>query len=152
MALYDYDLGGNEKQREASEAIADIPSNRSLVVEQLTADEPAKPEAVYGLDTIEAVFKHFLPNVDIEFETEEGQPVKENLKFASVGDFGIKNMTEQSRFMRSLSQKQAAYETIIKQLRTNKVLQRVLQDPEQKAAFLSALTRLRDEIVAAETN
>lgn len=152
MALYDYDLGGNEKQREASESISEIPSNRSLVVEQLTSEEPVKPEAVYGLDTIEAVFRHFMPNLDLEFENEEGQPVKENLKFANVGDFGVKKLTEQSGFMRSLSQKKAVYEAIIKQLRSNRVLQRVLQDPEQKAAFVSALTALRDEIISGETN
>ena len=38
MALLEYGIGGNEVRTDASEAIADIPENRSLIVEQLTAD------------------------------------------------------------------------------------------------------------------
>ena len=81
MAILEYGIGGNEVKVDTSEAIANIPENRSLIVEQLTADEPVTPEAVKGLSTIEEVFAHFLPNIDVEFENEEGQPVKENFRF-----------------------------------------------------------------------
>ena len=83
MAILEYGIGGNEVKVDTSEAIANIPENRSLIVEQLTADEPVTPEAVKGLSTIEEVFAHFLPNIDVEFENEEGQPVKEKFRFSS---------------------------------------------------------------------
>ena len=103
MAILEYGIGGNEVKIDASEAVAEIPENRSLIIEQLTADEPSAPEVVTGLTTIEDVFAHFNPNIDIEFSNEEGQPVKENFRFDTVADFGVKNMTEKSSFLNEMS-------------------------------------------------
>lgn len=146
MAILEYGIGGNEVKVDASEAIANIPENRSLIVEQLTANEPVNPEAVKGLTTIEEVFNHFSPNIDVEFEDEEGQPVKENFAFSSVADFNVKNMTENSKFLHGLNVDKEFYEGLIKQLRSNKVLQRVLENPESKEAFIAALTSLKSEL------
>lgn len=146
MAILEYEIGGNEVKIDASEGIAVIPDNRSLVVEQLTAEEPVKPEAVYKLTTIEDVFAHFMPNVDIDFEDESGQTVRENLRFKNVGDFSVKNMTQQSPFLNNLSRSKDFYEGMIKQLRSNKVLQRALENPETKAAFIAALASIRQEL------
>lgn len=146
MALLEYGIGGNEVRTDASEAIANIPENRSLIVEQLTADEPISPEAVKGLTTIEEVFKHFSPNIDVEFENELGEPVKENFKFNSVADFSCKNMTANSPFLNDLNMKKDFYEGLIKQLRSNKVLQRVLENADSKEAFIAALQELKTEL------
>ncbi|NDV64642.1 type VI secretion system contractile sheath small subunit [Bacteroides sp. 224] len=146
MAILEYEIGGNEVKIDASEGIANIPDNRSMVVEHLTADEPITPEVAYNLKKIEDVFAHFNPNMDIEFENEEGQPVKENLRFNNVDDFSVKKMTQQSNFLAGLSQEKDSYEGMIKQLRSNKVLQKALQDPETKAAFIAALTSLKNEL------
>jgi len=146
MAILEYEIGGNEIKIDASEGIANIPDNRSMLVEHLTSDEPVKPEATFGLNTIEEVFAHFQPNVDIEFSSENGEPVKENLHFKNVADFGVKNMTEQSDFMNKLQQEKTFYENLEKQLRTNKVLQRALEDPEAKAAFIAVLESIRKEL------
>lgn len=148
MAILEYGIGGNEVKIDASEAIANIPENRSLIVEHLTSDDPINPEAVTGLTTIEEVFAHFAPNIDVEFENEEGQPVKENFKFHTVADFGVKNMTQQSPFLGNLDMQKEFYETLIKQLRSNKVLQRVLENSESKEAFIAALTTLKSELAA----
>ncbi len=146
MGILDYEIGGNEVKIDASEGIADIPENRTLLVEKLTADDPVNPEAVDKLNTIEDVFAHFKPNVNVEFEDESGQTVKENFKFASVGDFSVKNMTEHSQFLKSLNQQKEFYESLVKQLRTNKVLQKALEDPASKNAFIQALSELRKEL------
>ncbi len=146
MGILDYEIGGNEVKIDGSEAISQIPDNRTLLVEQLTAEEPANPEAVEKLNTVEDVFAHFRPNIDVEFETEDGQPVKENMKFSNVGDFSVKNMTEQSAFLSNLNQQNSFYETLTKQLRSNKVLQRVLENAETKEAFINALMQLKGEL------
>lgn len=146
MAILDYEIGGNEVKIDGSESIGQIPDNRTLLIEKLTAEEPANPEAVEKLSTIEEVFAHFMPNIDVEFENEAGQPVTENMKFSNVGDFSVKNMTEKSGFMNGLSQQNNFYELLTKQLRSNKVLQRALEDPETKAAFINALLQLRNEL------
>lgn len=146
MAILEYEIGGNEVKIDASEGIANLPDNRSLIVEHLTSDEPVSPEAATGLTSIESVFAHFQPNVDVEFENADGQPVKENLRFANVGDFSVKNMTQQSEFLSQLNQEKDFYTAVEKQLRTNKVLQRALEDPETKAAFIAALMAARAEL------
>ena len=58
MAFMNYEVGGNEVKVEASEAIVDIPENRTLLVEKLTDEEPVNPEVVDGLNTVEDVFAH----------------------------------------------------------------------------------------------
>lgn len=148
MAILEYGIGGNEVKIDASEAIANIPENRSLIVELLTAEDPIEPKAVTGLSSIEDVFAHFNPNIDIEFEDEQGQPVKENLKFSSVADFGVKSITSNSAFLSKLNMQKDFYETLSKQLRSNKVLQRVLENPETKEAFIAALGTLKSELGA----
>jgi hypothetical protein len=141
-----YEIGGNEVKIDASEAIAAIPENRTLVVEQLTAEEPVNPEVLTGLSTIEQVFAHYKPQIDVEFQNEEGQPVKETFHFQNVGDFAVKNLTEQSAFLKGVSTEKDFYDNLIKQLRSNKVLQRALENPESKQAFIAALQGVLAEL------
>ncbi|KGN88645.1 hypothetical protein HQ45_08000 [Porphyromonas crevioricanis] len=146
MGILNYEIGGNEVKIDASEAIADIPENRTLLIEKLTADDPINPETVEGLTTIEEVFAAFQPNVDVEFESAEGEPVKENFRFNSTADFQVKNMTAGSRFLNNLSIKKDFYSKLVKQLRSNKVLQRALESPESRQALIDALSELKKEL------
>lgn len=134
------------EQIDASEAIADIPHNRTLFVEKLTSDDPINPEKVEKLETIEAVFAHFKPNVDVAFEDEEGQDVIENFKFGTVADFLVGNMTKNSPFLKGLDNQKTFYNRMIKQLRSNKIMQRALQNPDARGAFVEALQALLSEL------
>ena len=146
-----YEIGGNEVRIDASEAIAAIPENRTLLVEQLTAEEPVNPEVVTGLSSIEAVFAHYQPQMDVSFQNEDGQTVNEHFRFASVGDFAVKNLTAQSPFLKKTSTEKDFYETLIKQLRSNKILQRALENPETKQAFIDSLLAIAGEMETVET-
>lgn len=147
MAILEYGIGGNDVRIDPSEAVASIPQNRSLIVEHLTAEDPVNPQAINGLSTIEEVFSHFAPTVDIEFEDDEGRKIIENFKFNSIADFGVKNMTENSPFMNQLNKQKEFYEMLIKQLRSNKVLQRVLEDAQAREALITSLVTLREELI-----
>lgn len=105
MSTEKYSIGGTVQETEASEAFADIPQNRVLLAEHLTADPPVKPVIVEGLTNIEQVFEHFKPKVDMEFETEEGTMAKETLHFKNLGSYGVKGITGQSRFLTGLEVK-----------------------------------------------
>lgn len=148
--INNYEIGGNEVKIDASESIAAIPENRTMLVEQLTSDEPVNPEAAVGLTSIEQVFAHYKPQIDVEFTNEEGQPVEETFHFASVGDFAVKNLTGQSKFLKGLDTQKEFYDTLIKQLRSNKVLQRALENADSKAAFVAALQGVIAELDEAE--
>ena len=131
---------------DASEGIAEIPQNRTLLVEQLTKDEPVAPEVVIGLTSIDEVFAHFQPEIDIEFADAEGAPVEENFRFHNVGDFSVKKMTEQSPFLSGLNAEKQFADRMEKSLRSNKVLQRVLENPTTRKAFVNTLSIMLDEL------
>lgn len=150
MATEKYSIGGTVLENEAFEAFADIPQNRVLLAEKLTNDAPIKPEVVHGLTTIEQVFEHFKPQVEVEFETEEGAPQKETMRFGNLGDFGIKGMTPQSNLLKDLTLKREQYRKIIRQLKSNKLLKQALTDSGHKQSLLAALNALIQELESSK--
>lgn len=141
-----YGIGGNEVKTDASEAFADIPQNRTLMAEKLTKDPPVKPEIVHGIQTVEQVFGHYKPQIDVDFEDAEGQSKKETLRFNNLGDFGVKGITEQSEFLKDNASQKEEYFKIIKQLKSNKILKTALSDADAKSALLDALHSMIAEL------
>jgi len=144
-----YELGGQEVPRDASEAITELTQNKTLMVEKLTGDAPVKPEITEGLKTVDDVFEHFQPSVKMSFENADGAPVEEELKFRNLGHFGQKGITKQSPFLQGLDHQKENYEKFMRTLKSNKVLQKVLADPDAKAAYLAAINELLGEIEGA---
>ncbi|MFT4204247.1 MAG: hypothetical protein QM610_10075 [Chitinophagaceae bacterium] len=141
-----YGIGGNEVKTDASEAIADIPQNRTLMAEKLTKDPPVKPEIVHGLETVEDVFAHYKPQVGVDFQDADGVTKKETLNFTNLGDFGVKGITEQSAFLKDNALQKDEYLRIMKQLKTNKILKSALANPEAKQALLDAINAMIAEL------
>jgi hypothetical protein len=146
MPLEKYSIGGTVQETEAFEAFADIPQNRVLLAEKLTAHAPIKPEIVEGLTNPEQVFAHFKPNIQIDFETEAGTLRNETLEFQNLGDFGIKGITAQSSFLKELTLKKEQYQKMVKQLKTNKLLKQALSDKQTKESLINALNILIKEL------
>jgi hypothetical protein len=147
----EYGIGGTERPTEASEGMADLPQNKTMVISKLTSDDAVKPEIVGGLTNVEAVFEHFKPSAEVEFVGEDGSEVKEELKFSNLGDFGSKGLTRQSDFLQGLNLKQNEMNRIVKQLRSNKILISAMQNAESKAAFVEVLKELVAEIEATKS-
>ncbi|WP_326982441.1 hypothetical protein VUJ46_20015 [Chryseobacterium sp. MYb264] len=139
-------IGGNEVPLNTSEAIFEIPQNRTLLAQKLTAHDPVKPELVEGLNTIDRVFEHFKPEVKVDFEDANGSVKMENLRFKNLGDFGTKGITGQSHFLLGLETEKDQYQKIVKQLKTNKILKAALEDPEAKKALYDTLQNLIKEL------
>ena len=150
MALYDYGIGGNEVKVDANESIADIPSNRTLLVQKLTDDAPVSPEAVYELQTVEEVFEHFSPSVELEMQNEKGEDVNETMAFKNLGDFNAKSIKEHSEFLSRLDVEKEQNIKIARQLSSNKALLKALKDPETRQAIIDLLEASVDEIKNAE--
>jgi predicted component of type VI protein secretion system len=128
------------------EGFVEISPNKTLFIQKLTNEAPINPEIVEDLQTVEQVFEHFKPNCDVELDKEDGSTMKENFKFSGLGDFDTKNITNQSPYLRNLSLENDAYLKIIKQLRNNKSLKNVIENPEMKNAFVNALRALVAEL------
>jgi predicted component of type VI protein secretion system len=143
--MFNYGIGGNEVKVDASEAIADIPSNRTLLVQKLTNEQPIGPEAVYNLKTVEEVFESFKPNLEFEFTKEDGSNLKESMTFKNLGDFGSKSIRQNSPFLNKLStENEQAYK--IKQLSSNRGLIKAIQDSAVKDAIIELLENAKNEI------
>jgi len=95
---------------------------------------------------VEQVFDHFKPNCDVELEKEDGSTKKENFRFAGLGDFDLKSLTLQSSYLKNLNVDKDAYLRMIKQLKTNKSLKNVIENPETRNAFINALKTLASDL------
>ncbi len=144
--LYQYGVGGNEVKADSSEAIHEIAGNKTLIAQKLTADEALSPEVVQNLSTVEAVFAHFRPQIDVVLEDENGLSMPEELHYHNLGDFSAKKITESSQFLSDLSVQKEQYARITKQLKSNKVLRTMLENPETRQAFVQSLQALAAEL------
>ena len=151
MSMYNYGIGGNEVKVDAGESIADIPANKTLLIQKLTNEAPVTPEAIYGLQTVEQVFEKFAPNVEIEFQDEQGTDVKEKVSFKNLGDFGSKSIKKNSEFLNKLDIEKEQNTKIIRQLTSNKGLKKALENPETRAAIVQVLEESLKEIENAGT-
>ncbi len=146
MALFDYGVGGNVRDRQVSEGFADIPMNKTLIAQKLTSDPEVAPEIVQGLETIEKVFEHYKPRVSVAFEDLEGVEEEEELSFKTLGDFGAKGILNQSEKLHKMQNEKNELMKFMKQLKSNKVLHKILNNPEAKAAYMSSLSELLEEL------
>lgn len=150
MAIYDYGIGGNEVNVDANESIADIPSNRTLLVQKLTDEAPISPETVYGLQTVEDVFEHFSPSVNVEMQDDNGEDVLETMRFKNLGDFNADKLKENSDFLSKLDVEKEQNIKIARQLSSNKALLKALANPETRQAILDLLQSSLDEVNNAD--
>jgi len=135
-----------EATEPTSAAMAMLPQNRTLLVSELTDAPPTKPALTYELETIEAVFDHFQPAVKTEFADEQGASVNETLRFKNVGDFGKKALIDQSGLLSTLDDKHKEHLSFSRKLQSNKVLQKILNDPAKKTAYITMLQALIQEL------
>lgn len=148
-----YGIGGEErKANNASEGISDIPLNRTLFINKLTSDPAFKPEVVHDLKNINEVFQHYQPQVEMEFETEEGANVSEVLRFQSLSHFGKQGIIAQSPFLQNLNAEVNDLQKMVKQFKSNKIFKSVLENTEAKEQYLSALKALIQELEEAEAS
>ena len=150
MAIYDYGIGGNEVNVDANESIADIPSNRTLLVQKLTDEAPVSPETVYGLQTVEDVFEHFSPSVNVEMQDDNGEDVLETMRFKNLGDFNADKLKENSDFLSKLDVEKEQNIKIARQLSSNKALLKALANPETRQAILDLLQSSLEEVNNAD--
>jgi len=141
-----FELGGHEvKQDTGGESITALDQNKTMIISKLTNDEPLKPEFQSSLKTMNDVFKHYKPNVDVEFTDADGSPVNNNIKFNSVGDFGKDGLVKSSDFIRDLEAKRAEYLKFIKMLKI-KQMGNILKDDEAKGNYIAALQSMIQEL------
>lgn len=144
--MYKYDIGGQERKSEVNEGIADIPQNRTLLIQQLTDEPPLAPQIVPDLRTTADVFNYFKPSKEVVFETEEGSSRMEQLNFTNLADFGKQGISKQSAFLDELTHQCDDLQKFILQLKSNKILRTLLENKDAKASYLAAIAALITEL------
>ncbi|PYF75486.1 hypothetical protein [Pedobacter nutrimenti] len=144
--MFNYEIGGNERKTDTSEAFADIAHNKTLFIQKLTDNEAIKPEKVEGLKTVQEVFNHYKPKVNVSFEKQDGSAANETLQFHNLGDFSVKEIINQSTYLNNVNIEKEMSLNVIKQLKSNKTLKATLDDEETKNAFISALKNFVAEL------
>lgn len=147
--MYNYDIGGQERKGQVNEGIAEIPQNKTLMIEKLTDDEPLTPEIVSDLKNIQEVFDHYKPGKEIEFETEEGSSVNEMISFRSLADFGKTGIVNQSAYLNELNAQCEDLQKFVRQLKSNKILKTMLENKEAKASYMATIQALINELEQA---
>jgi hypothetical protein len=146
MASNKVTIGGEIVKQKGVEAIKDLQENRTMVIQKLTQSPASKPEVVEGLKSVEDVFEHYKPSADIKFTDKEGGSVAEELKFKSLADFSLNGLTDNSNFLKGLKTQSEVYQQILRELKGNNRLKKVLAEENGKEALIKALMAVIKEL------
>jgi len=140
--VYDDDSGGK---------VNEIPSSKPLYAGQFTnyVDEPELLKAA----NLRAVFGHFKPEVEVDFEDEEGS-VNEVLKFNEMRDFEVNNgngkLVANSPFLSELKSNIEANAKMSKLITQNSRLKNMLTNSQSKEQLRNVLQYLLNELENAK--
>lgn len=136
---------------ESNAKVTPLDNNKSIIIDQYTSDvEVGNSELFEGAKTMQDVFNHFKPSVNVEFEDEQGGIVSEELHFKEMRDFeangGKGNLVTNSPFLSGAKSKVDVAAKIRKQIEQNRRLRDILKDEEGKAELKELLEALLQEI------
>jgi predicted component of type VI protein secretion system len=127
---------------EVNVAMGPLPENRTLIVQKLTSEDQPDPQVVQGLETMNDVFNHFKPSVNVDFDEEDGSTKNEDIGFENLQDFKPEKFIAKSEKLNDLKAQKDEFANIHSKLKSNTSLQKILNDPSQKEAFLAVLNNL----------
>ena len=126
-----------------------ISQNKTLYIGQFT-DTVTEPELFQDAQTIGHVFEKFKPKVNVEFQTENGDYVEEELAFNEMKDFEINEgsgkLVSNSEFLVSVKTNIEANAKIRKQIEQNKRLRDLIGNTDSKEELRNVLQDLLDEL------
>lgn len=136
--------------KDISPSLSPINQNKTLFVSKLTDQRPLEPETVVGLENTHDVFAHYKPEASSTLYELNGMPAYETFQFRRLGDFTQEGLIAQSPVLREQVARKTDLQRAERNLRSNKLLQAALQNPQAKAIILDMLQQMIDEIDQAE--
>jgi predicted component of type VI protein secretion system len=132
-------LGATERvKKDDSIPVELLPSNKILYAARLNSDED--PDVTPTKCTnLKEVFEKFRPSFDVELETDQGEPVNADFEIHAMKDFSPKELIEKNDYLQKTYYAKEMMADLEKQLKKNKPLQKILQDPEKKDALLKVM-------------
>lgn len=135
--------------RDIPPSLSPISQNKTLYIAKLTDDLPMEAESVPDLESVQEVLDHYKPEVTVMLQNEHGEPSAETFAFKRLGDFTPQGIVDQSPYLSELSSRMRDFQRINMHLRSNKMLQHALQNPQAKQTMLAMVQQMLDEIEKA---
>ena len=151
------------EDEESSAGIEGLSQNKTLYVDQFTADvtyenrglamkeveENGQKRGVYPR-SMKETFDYFKPKVEVDFSGDGGETKKEVLNFKEMKDFEINNgkgnLITNSSFLGDLRSKKENCENVQKQIEKNARLRDVLKDKESRNELKALLESILVEL------
>ena len=136
---------------ESGSNVSALDTNKTLMIDQYTSDARGEdPELFEDAKTLDDVFQHFKPNVEVDFTDEDGGSISETLYFNSIKDFeangGKGNLVANSEFLSDKKASMDSYAKVRKQIEQNKKLREILKDAGTKEELKDYLEYLLNEL------
>jgi hypothetical protein len=136
---------------ESSAKVSLLDNNKTLIVDQFTDDvEYGSPELFEKAKSLNDVFNHFKPKVDVDFLDDEGNSISETLQFNELRDFetegGKGKLITNSPFLSNVKAKVDINTKIKKKIEQSKKLREILKDKQSKEELKIMLKSLLEEL------
>ncbi|QWX84220.1 hypothetical protein H0I23_00795 [Cellulophaga sp. HaHaR_3_176] len=125
-----------KKQTDIRNGISNIPTNRTMYLEQLTLSVPVKPLLVKGLGSLQSIFNYFRPSVAVFHEDYQGAIAKETFVYASLDDFEPENLVTKSAVLKQLKIQQVNCLELLKAEDNTRFFTKITKDKEVLENFL----------------
>ena len=136
----------------AEDGIIEFPQNRTLYADQFTSEGPFSDEdrEPFKPKNMKEVFEHYQPQQNITLDTEDGGAVSEDFEFHEIKDFEDEQLIAQSEHLSAEQAKIDAYNSVMRQLKNNKMLRNALRDQAARGNLKDALRALLAELDEAD--
>lgn len=140
-----------QQDEESNAKVMALDNNKTLIIDQYTSDIALGESDIFeDARTMQDVFNHFKPSVEVDFTDEQGGSVLETLHFNEMRDFetdgGKGNLVTNSPFLSSLKSKIDVSAKIRKQIMQNGRLRAILTDDDKRSELKELLEELLQEI------
>jgi hypothetical protein len=140
-------IGGDIIKKIGAEAMKDLVTNKTMIIQKLTNDQQSEPEIVLNLTNIDEIFDHFKPSLKTSFIDNMGNKTVEEMKFSSIADFSLGGISRRSEYLHAKELKINILKKILLNMKSNNLLRRALLTDEGKTVLLKSLLALRKDLL-----
>lgn len=132
--------------KEIPPSLSPISQNKTLYIGKFNDEMMQEPDPVEGLESVADVLERYKPEATVTLEGIDGMQSTETFEFRRMGDFTQEGLVDQSPMLRELSAQMRNLQKLDRHLRSNKLLQMALQNPQAKGIVLDMIQQMIDEL------
>ncbi|WP_299434379.1 type VI secretion system contractile sheath protein TssC [uncultured Maribacter sp.] len=134
------------KQEDSRNGISNIPTNKTIYINQFTAKAPTKPNLVKGLKKLNQIFKYYTPTNEIIIEDYLGAFINEIFVYKELKDFNPENILKSSNVLLQLKQQQLECLELLKAAKKNIGFQEIIQKKTKRNNFIATLNSFKEHL------